>query len=69
MYGQCEGTFGTTPCVYNGPPKQLQKDVPLMVISQQYNFLKSFCPELVIDDDPHVCCSTKTINNNKNQME
>ncbi|GIX80793.1 NPC intracellular cholesterol transporter 1 [Caerostris darwini] len=69
MYGQCEGTFGTTPCVYNGPPKQLQKDVPIDGNITAVQLLEKLCPELVIDDDPHVCCSTKQLIAFQNQME
>ncbi|GFS83732.1 NPC1-like intracellular cholesterol transporter 1 [Nephila pilipes] len=61
MRNQCKGKFGPTPCVYNGPPKPLDTDVPIDDDMTSLQLLNKLCPEFVHDDDPHVCCTTKQL--------
>ncbi|XP_071038011.1 NPC intracellular cholesterol transporter 1 isoform X2 [Parasteatoda tepidariorum] len=69
MRGQCEGRFGNTPCVYNGPALPLEKDVPLPNNMTTFDLLNKLCPDFIYDDDPHVCCSTKQLLAFQEQME
>ncbi|GFY66949.1 NPC intracellular cholesterol transporter 1 [Trichonephila inaurata madagascariensis] len=61
MRDQCRGKFGPTPCVYSGPPKPLDTDVPIDGNMTSLQLLNQLCPEFVHDDDPHVCCTTKQL--------
>ncbi|KAF8767941.1 NPC intracellular cholesterol transporter 1-like [Argiope bruennichi] len=69
MYDQCKGHYGPAPCVYNGPPKPLQKDIPIDGNITAVQLLQNLCPEFVTNDDPHVCCSTKQLIGFKEQMD
>ncbi|GFU17521.1 uncharacterized protein TNCV_2157881 [Trichonephila clavipes] len=47
MRDQCRGKFGPTPCVYSGPPKPLDTDVPIDGNMTSLQLLNQLCPEFV----------------------
>ncbi|CAL1281505.1 unnamed protein product [Larinioides sclopetarius] len=69
MYDQCKGYDGAAPCVYKGPPKQLEKDFQIDGNITAVQLLQELCPEFAFDDDPYVCCSAKQLSNFKEQMD
>ncbi|KAG8178263.1 hypothetical protein JTE90_018810 [Oedothorax gibbosus] len=61
MHGHCDGPFGSSPCVYDGPPVPLKNTSELPTNTTAVDLLKSLCPEFLYDDNPHVCCSTEQL--------
>ena len=47
MYDRCEGESVDAPCVYNGPPKPLEKDIIPTANMSSVELLKAMCPDFV----------------------
>lgn len=47
MHGHCEGAFGNSPCVYDGPPVPLEDTSNLPTNKTAVDVLKDLCPEFV----------------------
>lgn len=47
MYDRCEGESLDAPCIYNGPPKPLEKDVIPTANMTSVELLKAMCSDFV----------------------